>query len=413
MSGLIGVFSESQSAVEDLYYGLYAIQHRGQSAVGLATIDGEEEHVIRKKGLISTSFTFEDFNSLHGSIGIAHVKYQFHDEMNIEIMPLQIGDAFVCIDGKITNADFSYEELVEHIKTDGKELSTYISTLEGAFCILYADPEKMVAIRDTRGVKPLAIGKRGDVYLASSETCALEAVNAINYKDLIPGEIFTVTKEKTTSHYAEYHGHHLCLFEMIYIQRPDSVVEGVSVYKARYRSGELLARECPTTADVVIGAPDSGIAAALGYANASGIPYQPGLVKNRYVQRTFIEKTQAERDRGVRLKLNAVKEMVNGKDVILVDDSIVRGTTTRRTVEILRMSGARKVHIRIASPPVKQTESLSIDIPDKKMLIAYQKSIEEIREEIACDSLYYISIDGLREACGNKGYYERYFEEGE
>lgn len=413
MSGVIGILSKESVAL-DLYYSLYAIQHRGQDTMGVCTIDDGKIYEIKGNGLVSDNVDTSNLQNLKGNMGIAHVNHIFSDEKYKEAMPIRFEDnKMIAIDGRITNSDFSYEELKDKIFGDEKALVEYVASLTGAFAIIAMDENAIVAIRDTRGIKPLSVGKREDFFIVSSETCAFDAIGANKYKDLVPGEIFIMKKNEIKSIYAEKKGHELCLFEMFYVQRPDSNVDGVSVHKARFNSGEILFNEMKTEADIVVGAPDSGSVAALGYANASGISYQPGLVKNRYIARTFISSDEILRKNAVRLKLNAVREIVNGKDVILVDDSIVRGTTIRHTVEALRMGGARKVHVRIASPPIMNTDNVSVDIPDKSKLVGYGKTVEEIRKEIGCDSLYYISIEGLREACGNLGFYENYFQIGD
>ena len=409
MSGIIGIFEKNKTDGKDLIYGMYSIQHRGQDTMGIVAFDEDDIYTRYGLGTVADNISSDDVEEMKGNVFLAHMKYEFLGEDTSEKMPYIYKDSAIAIDGVITNEDFSLEELALKIRGDEKELIEYISGLKGAFAIIYADKDKLIAIRDSHSVKPITIGKKDDKYVISSETCSFDALGVTKYKDLIGGEIFIITKDKVQSLYSEQREHRLAIFEMFYIQRPDSSVEGVSVYKSRFDSGKILYDEFKTKADIVMGAPDSGNIAAMGYAKESQIPYLPGLIKNRYIKRTFIEKEDGKRKRIVKVKLNAVREVVQGKDVVLVDDSIVRGTTIRRTVDILRKAGANKIHVRVASPKIKTSDSITIDIPDKNKLIAYKKTHQEMVEEIGCDSLYFITLDGLRNACGNRGYYERYF----
>src|SRR5690554_1727942 len=260
----------------------------------------------------------------------------------------------------------------------------------------------IVAARDPHGIKPLSIGKIGEDYIIASETCAFDTIGADFIRDVKPGEVVVVDKDglKTISDSPKKRS--LCIFELIYLARPDSIIDDRSVYLARFEAGKQLFRELDTKADIVIGAPDSGIVAAIGYAEASGIPYAEGIIKNRYIGRTFIEPTQEIREQGVRIKLNALKENIKGKSLILVDDSIVRGTTIKRTVEMLKNAGAKEVHVRISSPPVIHSCHLGVDTPSEEHLISSYMDIEEIRKEIGADSLYFISLEGLIKAAGEE-----------
>lgn len=415
MSGLIGVYSRDgeQNVFPHLYYGLHALQHRGQAEMGISLFNNKKINEIKGKGLISDNITDENVSSISGDKGLAHCKYAFKDDdVNSKTMPIIYdidGEAMIIIDGKIINEDFEMRELVTKLKNREKGLSKYISSLEGAYSVIYMDNEKMIAFRDVYGIKPLSIGSTEDFIVVASETCAIDTINAQNVHPLRPGEIYIVDQYGESSHFAKEKDHALCLFELVYIAREDSYIDELSVYKARYNMGATLAKESPVDADIVIGAPDSGMIAALGYSKESGIPYQKGIVRNRYIGRTFINPSADMRNFSVHLKLAAIKQNIRGKNVILVDDSIVRGTTIKRTVDILKKAGAKSIHIRISSPPVIENENLSIDIPDKSDLIAANNTIEEMEEMLGCDSLRFLSIEGIREACGNRNFYEKYF----
>lgn len=415
MSGLIGVYSRDGklNVFPHLYYGLHALQHRGQAEMGISLFKDKKINEIKGKGLISDNITDENVASISGDKGLAHCKYAFKDDdVNSKTMPIIYdidGEAMIIIDGKIINEDFEMRELVTKLKNREKGLSKYISNLEGAYSVIYMDNEKMIAFRDVYGIKPLSIGSTEEFIVVASETCAIDTINAKNVHPLRPGEIYIVDQYGESSHFAKEKDHALCLFELVYIARDDSYIDELSVYKARYNMGTALAKEHPVDADIVIGAPDSGMIAALGYAKESGIPYQKGIVRNRYIGRTFINPSADMRNFSVHLKLSAIKQNIRGKNVILVDDSIVRGTTIKRTVDILKKAGAKSIHIRISSPPVIENENLSIDIPDKSDLIAANNTIEEMEKMLGCDSLRFLSIEGIREACGNRNFYEKYF----
>lgn len=418
MSGICGIFStyEKNDCIDLIQYGLYALQHRGQEGFGVVTMDSERLYELKRRGLLSEVLTQEIVNDMKGYIGLGMVKYAFgHNTKYEPVMPFvydgKNGNGFVAIDGTIINDDFSISELIGKINSTEKELRDYISSLNGPFCIVYICKEKMVVIRDKNGIKPICIGQLGDFTICSSESCALDAMGANFIKDIGAGEIYIKTANDEKSLYTDNIDPKLCLFEMIYIARPDSIIDGDSVYKSRFEMGRKLVEECPTNADIVIGSPDSGLISAKGYARESNIDFVDGILKNRYIQRTFIKPSQEERTQGVNIKLNAIKQNIEGKDVVLVDDSIVRGTTIKRIIKILRDAGARKIHVRVASPQVVRSERYTIDIPDESNLIAFGKTVEEVREKIGCDSLYYLSLEGLKECCGNKGYYDNYFIE--
>ncbi|MEL3906802.1 MAG: amidophosphoribosyltransferase [Treponema sp.] len=417
MSGICGVFSsnEDNDIVDLIQYGLYAVQHRGQEGCGIVTLGTDRVYELkRRRGLLSEVITQEVVNDIKGFAGVGMVKYGFSHHIKYDpIMPYiydtKEGSSIIALDGSIFNEDFCITELIEKITAGGEELTAYIASLKGLFCIIYISKDKMAVIRDQHGVKPLCIGKVQDAVIAVSESCALDAMGAEFIKDIAPGEIYIQSKDGAQSLFCPHTEPKLCLFEMIYIARPDSYIDGISVYQARYAMGRKLYEEYPTKADIVVGAPDSGLIAAKGYAAAAGIPFVDGILRNRYIQRTFIKPTQKERQEHVNIKLNALRANISGKELILVDDSIVRGTTIKRTIKILKDAGARNIHVRIAAPPVTHSEKYSIDLPDKEKLIAHNKTAAEIREELDCASLYYLSLDGLKGCCGNKGYYDTYF----
>ena len=419
MSGILGVFSlnKDEDVINYIQYGLYALQHRGQEGYGVVTLDRQNKvYEFKRKGLLQESIDRTIVSDMKGYVGLGIVKYAFgHNTRYEPVMPYvydaKYGHGIIAIDGNISNEDFHISELIEKINSPFEaEITEYIASLNGAFSMVFVSNEKLIAIRDKHGIKPLCIGKMADgTLVASSESCALDALGAALIKDLECGEIFIKTDSEEISIYTQKCAPALCLFEMIYIARPDSDIDGVNVYDSRYKMGKFLYMENPTKADVVIGSPDSGLIAAKGYAKASGIEYVDGIVKNRYIGRTFIRPTQEEREKGVSIKLNVLKNHVRNKEIILVDDSIVRGTTIKRLIKKLKQAGAKKVHVRIACPPVIYSEKLSIDIPDESKLIAYGKSEEEIRDFIGCDSLSFLSLRGLRASCGNRGYYEKYF----
>ncbi len=416
MSGIFGVFSrdENKDVINLIQFGLYALQHRGQEAFGILTMDKNRLYELKRRGLLSEAISKDIINDFKGNVGLGMVKYAFGYNTKYEpIMPYVFyskeGPAFISIDGAIANKDFCISELISKIGSNEEELKKYIDTLEGIFSLCYVDLNKMIVIRDRFGTKPIAIGEKDGIYVASSETCGLDSIRFKFIKDVKAGEIYIVDKKETKSIFLDNVKPKLCLFEMIYIARPDSVIDGESVYKARYNMGELLYKECKTDADVVIGSPDSGLISAKGYANASNIEFVDGILKNRYIQRTFIKPNQEDRQDSVNIKLNAIVENIRGKDVVLVDDSIVRGTTIKKIIKILKDAEVNKIHVRVASPPVINSEKYCIDIPDENLLIGYNKKIEEIKEEIGCDSLYYLSLDGLKKCCGDRGYYDSYF----
>ena len=384
MSGIIGFIGfNNENVFPHLLAGMYGLQHRGQDGAGIGYFNEGRLCEIKANGLWS-SIKFEND---HTSSGLGFIKYAFSKEnKNIALMPYRLPQSFVALDGN------------------------HLNNIDEPFVRVEVFEDSLVCSRDFHGVKPLIVGKLEDVWIVSSESCAIETMGGEIVRDVIPGETITINKHGMHSQINAQAKPAHCLFEMVYIARADSLIDGVSVYQARINMGKNLFKEYPVDADLIIGAPDSGMIAALGYSMASGIPYQKALVKNRYINRTFIELDQKIKKDNVNIKLSAIRSLIKGKRCVLVDDSIVRGFTMKRIVNVLKEAGAKEVHLLIASPPLREEDSLSIDVPRKEDLIAHKKTVEAIRQELGSDTLHYLSLDALKEACGNKGYYTHYFD---
>lgn len=424
--GVFGIFSNSDENVAGkIYYGLYALQHRGQESAGIVTSNGEDLFIHKDMGLVSEVFNEEKLRKLPGGIGIGHVRYSTTGGSNvINAQPIlgksKLGSIAIAHNGNLVNADVIRElledtgcifqtsidsEVILNLIARGskkgmeKAVVDAISAVKGSYGIVIITEDKLIGVRDPNGIRPLCIGKTEDSYIISSESCGIDAVGGEFLRDVDPGEIVIIDKSGIKSiTFAERTRKTTCSFEYIYFARPDSVIDGINVYEARFRAGEILYKDAPAEADIVIGVPDSGIPAAMGYAKASGIPFGIGLIKNRYVGRTFISPSQEIREKAVSVKLNALKVNVENKRVVLIDDSIVRGTTSRRLVEILKNAGAKEVHFRASSPIVKYPCYFGIDTPYRSELIGANKDIEDIRDLIGADSLGYLSMDGLKAA---------------
>ena len=426
--GVFGAY-RIENASSITYYGLHSLQHRGQEASGMAVCDGKEIHVQKGKGLTVDVFRKDKLNQLEGDLAIGHVRYSTAGgQENENIQPIvskgHLGSLAVAHNGQIVNekelrlelenqgAIFqgtSDSEVLLHLiqKEKGTLLEKVIKTarrLEGAFSFLVLDEDSIYAVRDRHGLRPLSYAAFKDGYVISSETCAFEVMGIYDSTDLKPGEVVEFKKGLVKKYqYTQDITHHMCAMEYIYFARPDSVVEGINVHAFRKKTGAVLAqKDKGLDADIVIGVPDSSLSAAIGYAEASGIPLETGLYKNRYVGRTFIQPTQAMRDRGVRMKLSPVTSVVKGKSVVMIDDSIVRGTTSDRIVKLLRDAGAKEVHVRISSPPFLWPCYFGTDVPAREQLIAYNRSVEEIRQIIGADSLAYLSLDRLPDIVGGR-----------
>lgn len=425
--GVFGIFLRDgkMGVLPSAYHALYALQHRGQESCGVAiNCDGVIE-CYKDVGLVNEVFTREVLEKLsEGSIAVGHCRYATtgtHNRNNAQplLVNHQKGAMALCHNGNLVNAHELREALelkgaIFHTTSD-TEVIAYIITqerlksasiedavlksmerIEGAYSLVLMSPQKLIAARDPHGFRPLCMGEiDGDIVFAS-ESCALDAIGATFIRDIEPGEVVTVSGEGVSSlHCARKCPSSLCVFEFIYFARPDSTIDGSSVHVARMRAGAFLALEHPVQADVVVGVPDSGIDAAIGFARQSGIPYGIGLIKNKYIGRTFIQPTQTERQNSVRIKLNAVRSTVEGKRVVLIDDSIVRGTTSARIVGLLREAGAREVHVRFSAPPFRHPCYFGTDIDSTDHLIAAHHTVEEIREIIGADSLGFLSVDDL------------------
>ncbi len=420
--GVYGIYSfESDSIAKLVYYGLYALQHRGQESAGIATSDGTDIKAHKGMGLCAVVFNEKILNELKGNIACGHVRYSTTGGSSLEnAQPIVIDSKFGPLalghNGNIVNsADLRAElEAEGHIfqsTTDSEIIAVLISrsrkeTLEkaiisacnkahGGFSLIIMTKDKLIGLRDPNGIRPLCVGKTPSSYVISSETAALDVIGADFLRDVANGEMVIVDKDGLRSVTYARTRKALCAFEFIYLARPDSKLEGRSVFEARTIMGKYLAKENKVDADIVIGVPDSGIAAAIGYAQESRIPYAEGLIKNRYIGRTFIQPTQAIRDLGVKLKLNPMRDIVRGKKIIVIDDSIVRGTTSRQIVRVLRDAGAREIHVRISSPPILFPCFYGIDTPTRSELIAATTSIDGIRQYLEADSLAYLTIQNL------------------
>ncbi len=432
--GVFGMYDfDGADVAPSIYYGLFALQHRGQESCGIAVSDtnGPKGKVLAHKdmGLVNEVFTPEALEKLKGDIGVGHVRYSTAGASTREnAQPLVLnyvkGTLGLAHNGNLINAnelrrELAYTGAIFQTTIDSEVIAYYIARerlrsktvqeavrraatrIKGAYALVVMSPRKLVGARDPFGFKPLVIGKRDNAYMLASETSALETLGAEYVRDVEPGEIVTISPEhgiqsdKTLCLPKEEHAR--CIFEYIYFARPDSHIDGKSVYGARIKAGRFLAQDSPVDADLVVGVPESGNVAAMGYSMESGIPYGMAFVKNGYVGRTFIKPAQSSRESSVTIKLNALQEAVAGKRVIMIDDSIVRGTTSNRIVNMLREAGATEVHVRISSPPFLWPCYFGTDIPVREQLIAYNRTIEQIREVIGADSLGYLQIDRLEQ----------------
>ena len=431
--GVFGMYDfDGGDVASTIYYGLFALQHRGQESCGIAVSDtnGPRGNMISHKGmgLVNEVFTPEHLERMKGDIGVGHVRYSTAGSSTREnAQPLVLnyvkGTLAMAHNGNLINAnelrrELEYTGAIFQTTIDSEVIAYHIARerlnsktaeeavrracmkLKGAYALVVASPRKLIAARDSYGFKPLCIGKRDNAYIVTSETCALDTIGATFVRDVLPGEVVAITPdgiESDCSMAIPKEQQARCVFEYIYFARPDSHFDGESVYASRIKAGRFLAMDSPVEADIVTGVPESGNAAALGYSLESGIPYGTAFVKNGYVGRTFIKPKQSSRESSVQIKLNVLKEAVAGKRVIMIDDSIVRGTTSDRIVRMLRDAGAKEVHVRISSPPFLWPCYFGTDIPAREQLIAYNRSIEEIRKIIGADSLGYLAIERLPE----------------
>ena len=422
--GVFGVFGHPEAA-KLTYLGLYALQHRGQESAGIASSDGTEIHLHRALGHVQEIFTPEAIAKLPGAAAIGHTRYSTAgDNVLINAQPIVIdcnkGKLALGHNGNLTNAiemrrrlehrgsifqTTSDTEVIVHLiaRSAARNLpgaiAEALNLVEGAYSLLLLTADEMYAIRDPRGFRPLILGRIDGAWVAGSETCAFDLIDAEYVREVEPGEMVRISRSGVESiRFAPEKQHQYCIFEHVYFSRPDSVVFGRPVNESRERLGRLLARENPVEADIVTPVPDSGVPAAVGYAAESGIPFRMALIRNHYVGRTFIEPEQSIRDFGVKLKLNPVRRMLEGQRVILVDDSIVRGTTSRKIVRLVREAGATEVHVRISCPPTISPCYYGVDTPRRDELIASHNSVEQIRQFLGADSLGFLSLQSLRDA---------------
>jgi amidophosphoribosyltransferase len=432
--GVVAIHSNPE-AEKLAYLGLHALQHRGQESAGIATSDGMNLHSHKSMGLVADIFTPEVLDQLRGTLAIGHSRYSTAgDSALLNAQPIMVqsnkGQIALAHNGNLVNAPDirgrlesqgsifqtnSDTEVIVHLIALSREqtlpeaMADALRRVEGAFSLVMISTDRIFAARDPRGFRPLAMGRipasgleKRDTIVFASETCAFDLIGATYERDVRPGELVVVGPEGVSSRFYSPTGpQSSCIFEHVYFSRPDSIVFGRPVDQSRESLGRELAREAPAEADIVVPVPDSGVTAAMGYAAESGIPFRFGLIRNHYVGRTFIEPSQSVRDFGVKLKLNPVRSVLQGKRVVLIDDSIVRGTTSRKIVRMIRQAGAKEVHMRISCPPTISPCFYGVDTPSKKQLIAANKSIEEIREYIGADSLGYLSVEGLKRACGD------------
>ncbi|MDR1899086.1 MAG: amidophosphoribosyltransferase [Treponema sp.] len=438
--GVFGVFRDDlkKDAAPLVYYGLFSLQHRGQESAGIAAVHDGTIEVKKGMGLVGDIFTPEGLSQLRGSSAVGHVRYSTAGSSSIEnaqpfVSRFKLGSIAVAHNGTLTNADV-VRELLEDAGTGftsssdsevivnliaknykkglERALTDTIQFIKGSYALVVLTEHALVGARDPNGIRPLCLGRlegkdsRG--WILASESCAVDAVGGKFVRDVEPGELVIISREQVLSFsFSEKTRRAVCAFEYVYFARPDSIIDKVDVYGARIRAGEILGREAPVPAgaDLVIGVPDSGIPAAIGYGRATGTPFGMGIVKSKYVGRTFIAPGQASRERAVSVKHNVIHREVQGKRVVIIDDSIVRGTTSRRLVSILKGAGAREVHIRICSPPVRFPCYFGIDTPHRKDLISNGSSVEELRRSLGADSLAFISVEGLLESLDGEGGY--------
>ncbi len=428
--GVFGIYAPEQDVAKLTYFGLYALQHRGQESAGIATFDGEKVFQHKNMGLVSQVFNESILSELPGNLAVGHTRYSTTGSSRVvnaqpAMVASRLGTLALAHNGNLVNTPQLREELLKRnynlLTTTDSELIAWaiaeeinnghswldgairaFNRCQGAYSLAIGTPAGLMGARDPNGIRPLVIGTLGNNpqrYVIASETCALDIIGAEYLRDVEPGELVWITADGMASfHWAKQPQRKLCIFEMIYFARPDSVMHDESLYSYRLRLGRQLAKEAPVVADIVIGVPDSGIPAAIGFSQESGIPYAEGLIKNRYVGRTFIQPTQKMRESGIRMKLNPLKDVLEGRKIVLVDDSIVRGTTSGKLVQTLRDAGAVEVHMRVSSPPVTHPCFYGIDTDSQDQLIAATKSVLEIAQQIGVDSLAYLSKDAMVQA---------------
>ncbi len=434
--GVFAVYDPDGNAARTTYYGLYALQHRGQESCGIAVNNNRDISYHKDMGLVSDVFNEEILSKLPGTMAVGHVRYSTTGEsMRANAQPLVLryskGNIALAHNGNLVNKDALLDELSvtgaifqtttdtemiayaiakNRLKTPSVEtaVEATVPELIGAFSLIVMSPQKLIAVRDPWGFRPLCMGKKGGAVIFASETCALDTVGAEYVRDLEPGEIVVVQNGdiRTINTHVNTRPHSICIFEYLYFARPDSIIEGQSVHDSRMLAGKYLAREYAVDADIVIGVPDSGLSAAMGYSIESGIPYGTGFVKNKYIGRSFIQPSQEMRENAVMIKLNVLKSSIEGKRVVMVDDTIVRGTTSKRIVSLLRKSGAKEVHVRSSAPPFLWPCYFGTDVSSRDQLIACKYDMDGIRDYIGADSIGFLSADALKDIIPNaaRGY---------
>lgn len=420
--GVFGIYGPGEDVARITFFGLYALQHRGQESAGIVTADGERIYAHTRMGLVAQGFTEDDLQGLRGHIAVGHTRYSTTGSSKLNnAQPLVVqtpaGDLALAHNGNLVNASQLREEMAREgftfsTTTDSEAIARLfaegpgtdlidrirqgMARFVGAYSLVLATKDRLLAVRDPLGVRPLCLGRLNAAWVVASESCALATVGAEYVRELEPGEIVQIDANGVQSITGVRSARQAtCIFEYIYFARPDSVINNRLVYLARQEMGRELAKEHPVEADIVIAVPDSAVPGAVGYAQESGIPFAEGLVKNRYIGRTFIQPDQRLREVGIQLKLNPLPEVLAGKRVVVVDDSIVRGTTTKPIVKLLRDAGAREVHVRIHAPPMRHPCYLGVDTARRSELIAAHKTVDEIREHVGADSLGYLSLEGL------------------
>ncbi|SFV63029.1 Amidophosphoribosyltransferase [hydrothermal vent metagenome] len=428
MCAIVGVFG-AENAAKIAYYALFSMQHRGQESTGISSADGKKIRLIKKRGLVTEVFDEKAFNLLQGSCAIGHNRYSTAGADSIlDAQPVfakyKLGEISVAHNGNLVNKYEVRNELIDkgaifqtgmdtenivHLVAKSRKnklksrIKDMLKKIEGAYCLAIQSRKKMFIIRDRFGIRPLSLGRlKNGGWIVSSETCAFDLVGAEFIRDVKPGEMLTFEEGKEPKSEQIFEpDYHPCAFEYIYMARPDSIIDGKTVYNMRLEMGKQLAKETPADVDLVLPVPDSGVAAAKGYAYGMGVPFEMGIVRNHYIGRTFIEPTQEIRDLKVKLKLSPIKDMIKGKRVAIVDDSLVRGTTSRQIVKMLKDAGAIEVHMRIAAPEIKYPCRYGIDTPTKKELISTKYTPKEIAKKIDAESLGFLSIEGLKNSLGN------------
>ena len=429
--GVFGIYDPNESVAESIYLGLFALQHRGQESAGIATSDQTKIYTKKDTGLIANVFNDFDVNELKGGIGIGHTRYSTTgSDSKQNAQPLIVqginGELALGHNGNIVNSEelkdkYLSEFDIDYITTADTEVIAYMYVnsvgkdwfeksnycmryIKGAFSLVMMTKDELIGVRDPLGIRPLCLGKKNDSWILSSESSALSHIGAEFVREIDNGETIVINKSgiKSSKYNSSSKEHKMCIFEQIYFSRPDSVIDGQLTYESRLKMGKSLAKEHAVDADIVVGVPDSAIPAAIGYSNESKIPYTEGLIRNRYVGRTFISPNQKLRELGVKTKFNVLNEVVKNKKVVLIDDSIVRGTTTSRVIEMIKDAGAKEIHMRVSSPPITSPCFFGVDMATSSELIANQFNVEEIRKIIGADTLGFLSIDALEKSVNSK-----------